>query len=60
MSKGLDPDQDQNFEGPHLGPNCYQQIRFSADDSRKKKALKKSVSTFNMVDKTRNFNHLWG
>ena len=30
VSNGLDPDQDQRFVGPDLGPNCLQ--RLSADD----------------------------
>ena len=30
VSNSLDPDQDQNFVGPDLGPNCLQ--RLSADD----------------------------
>ena len=30
VSNGLDPDQDQYFVGPDLGPNCLQSL--SADD----------------------------
>ena len=30
MSNSFDPDQDQHFVGPDLGPNCLQ--RLSADD----------------------------
>ena len=30
LSNGLDPDQDQHFVGPDLGPNCLQ--RLSAAD----------------------------
>ena len=32
MSNGLDPDQDQHFVSPTLGPNCSQ--RLSADDKK--------------------------
>ena len=31
VSNGLDPDQDQHFVGPDLGPNCLQ--RLSADNT---------------------------
>ena len=30
VSNGLDPDQDQHYVGPDLGPNCLS--RLSADD----------------------------
>ena len=30
VSNGLDPDQDQCYDSPDLGPNCLQ--RLSADD----------------------------
>ena len=30
MSNGLDPDQDQHFVGPDLGPSCLQKL--SVDD----------------------------
>ena len=30
VSNGLDPDQDQHFVGPDLGPNCLQ--RLSAEE----------------------------
>ena len=26
VSNGLDPDQDQHFVGPDLGPNCLQSL----------------------------------
>ena len=35
VSNSLDPDQDQHFVGPDLGPNCLQ--RLSADDKSHRK-----------------------
>ena len=32
MSNRLDPDQDQRFVGPDLGPNCFQNL--SADETQ--------------------------
>ena len=46
MSNSLDPDQDQHFVGPDLGPNCLQ--RLSADDkSRRQQGKSLAIKIMN-------------
>ena len=35
LSKGLDPDQDQHFVGPDMGPNCLQRVSVNGKFSRR-------------------------
>ena len=36
MSNSLDPDQDQHFVGPDLGPNCLPRLRMTKVTASKK------------------------
>ena len=46
MSNSLDPDQDRQYVGPDLGPNCLQ--RLSADDTRRQRVYKLNLNIINI------------
>ena len=48
MSNSLDPDQDRQYVGPDLGPNCLK--RLSADDKGQRSVLHTVQINFHPMD----------